>query len=574
MTIPEIPLLRVEDLEIDFGGPRERVRAVQGVSFSLEAGRCLAVVGESGSGKSVTARCLLGLVGSGASVRASRLELDGEDLLTVGERRWRQIRGRRIALMSQDALSSLDPLRPVGAEIAEALRAHRTVDRARVPGRVIELLRQSTVPDPEVRARQYPHQLSGGLRQRALIASAMAADPALLVADEPTTALDVIVQAQILELLAAKKAAGTALLLISHDLAVVAHLADQIAVMHRGRIVESGPAQTLLQAPSHPYTRQLLAAVPATHAKGTRLSAAPGSSEPISPNSAAKIGSGRIRQEGGGTVLTAAHLTKSFAEPDGRRRTAVNDVSFTLIKGETLGMLGESGSGKSTTAQLVLGLLHPDAGEVRLLGRPWSDRPEAARRPDRSRIQLIPQDPLGAFDPRYTVRRIIGEALGASSRRDVRRRADRIGELLDLVGLEPGIADRRGRQLSGGQRQRVAIARAIAPDPDLLICDEPVSALDVSIQAQILDLLADVRDRLGVSMLFISHDLGVIYHTSDRVLVMKDGSVVESGTVSDIFHHPQHPYTRALLAAVARVGDTPDPALTGHRAEPSSRPTL
>jgi peptide/nickel transport system ATP-binding protein len=610
------PLVDVRDLRVSFRAARGRdVEAVRGVDLAIGAGECLAVVGESGSGKSVTARALVGLAGAGATVRAARLEADGRDLRGLGERQWREVRGRRIGLMLQDALSSLDPVRTVGAEIAEALRVHRTVPRPQVPGRVVELLDRSRVPDPELRARQYPYQLSGGLQQRALIASAMAADPQVLIADEPTTALDVAVQAQILDLLAAKKAEGTALLLISHDLAVVARLADRIAVMYRGVFVETGTAEQVLRSPAHPYTRLLLAAVPSAHPKGTRLSPwaggparADGGGDgggcvfaarcPLAvdrcreeePVGAPAEGAGhearcsrldapwpvpadavreRAAPAGGAdrTVLEVDGVSKAFAGPDGVRRPAVDGVSFTLSAGETLGVLGESGSGKSTTAAVVLGLLEPDAGSVRVLGRPWSGRPESERRAVRSRIQLVQQDPLGSFDPRFTVERVIAEALGTPGRRTVRREGARIAELLRLVGLDPALASRRPRQLSGGQRQRVAIARAIAPEPDIVVCDEPVSALDASVQAQILDLLADLQDRLGMALLFISHDLGVIHHTSDRVLVMRRGVVVETGRVEDVFRAPAHPYTQELLAALPRVDD-PSAAPGGPPAPP------
>jgi peptide/nickel transport system ATP-binding protein len=588
-------LVSVDDLWVSFG----TTPAVRGVSFSLTPGTCLAVVGESGSGKSVTARALVGLAGPGATVRAARLEVTGADVLTVPETRLREIRGRRIGLMSQDALTSLDPIRPVGAEIAEALRAHRTVGPDRVGPRVLELLAQVRIPEPGIRARQYPYQLSGGLRQRALIASAMAAEPPVLVADEPTTALDVAVQAQILDLLAARKAAGTALLLISHDLSVVARLADRIAVMYRGQFVETGSTADLLNNPRHPYTRQLLAAVPATHAKGTRLSvSAAASGTPPDPSQAcgfahhcpiaidgcrakapapAPVGADHLarcsrtdvpwptpprttrtgRTGPGETVLRAEHLVASFTDPGGGRRVAVDDVSFTVAQGETVGVLGESGSGKTTTALLVLGLLAPERGEVELLGEPWSSVAESRRRHHRRRIQLIPQDPYGSFDPRYPVERLIAEPLGAWTRRAVRRCRPQVLDLLRRVGLDPDVARRRPRELSGGQRQRVAIARALAPEPALIVCDEPVSALDVSVQAQILDLLGDIQEQSGIAMVFISHDLGVIQHMSDRVLVMKDGAVVETGLVEDIFHRPAHPYTQSLLAAL------PLPTATG-----------
>ncbi|MFE3200080.1 dipeptide ABC transporter ATP-binding protein [Embleya sp. NPDC059237] len=592
------PLLSVRDLRVFFpNGRRGRVDAVRGVDFDLRAGEVLAIVGESGSGKSVTARSLVGLAGPGAHVRADRLRVDGEDLRTASAQRLRRIRGLRVGLVLQDALSALDPVRTVGAEVGETLRVHNLVRRAEAVPRVVELLERARVPEPALRARQYPHQLSGGLRQRALIAAAMAADPPILIADEPTTALDVGVQARILDLLAAKRDAGTGILLISHDLAVVARLADRVAVMYDGVFVEEGPTRELLTDPRHPYTRHLLAAIPAGQDRDIRLSAGQHRADVAAPvargchyaprcplaEDACRVEepvpvaigdthtarcrlldapwtpADRVsRAEGrpaGKTVLAAAHLSKSFPGPDRSRRLAVDDVSFTLGAGETLGIVGESGSGKSTTAQLVLGLLEPDEGQVTLHGSPWSHRRERDRRPLRRRIQFVPQEPLASFDPRYSVARLIAEGLGGTARREVRRHRARIAELLTLVGLDPALADARPRRLSGGQRQRVAIARALASEPDVIVCDEPVSALDVSVQAQILDLLGDLRQELGVALLFISHDLGVIRHLSDRVLVMHDGKVVETGTAREVFDRPTHEYTRSLLAALPRVGD-------------------
>jgi peptide/nickel transport system ATP-binding protein len=515
-------LVDVENLHVSFGS----VPAVRGISLIIEAGQSVAIVGESGSGKSVTARSLIGLAGRGSAVKADRLEVDGADARRLSAGKWRQLRGQRIGFVLQDALVSLDPARKVGAEIGETLRTHRTVPRAAVDERVIELLREVGVPAPELRAGQYPHQLSGGLRQRALIASAIAADPALLIADEPTTALDVTVQAQILALLAQRKAAGTALLLISHDLAVVSQVADHVLVMKDGRFVEQGPTRQVLDDPQHPYTRQLLAAVPVAHARGTRLS----------PTAGGPVAQPRpvSRQE---VVLEARHLVKTFGA-----LTAVDDVSLRLHAGETLGIVGESGSGKTTTARLLLDLERADSGTVEVDGAPWS---RALRR----RIQVVYQDPLSSFDPRYPVHRIVAEPLAVEGLPRGQRR-ERVVELLEQVGLGAEVLDRRPGQLSGGQRQRIAIARALAPRPRVIVCDEPVSALDVSVQAQVLDLLADLQAQLGISYVFISHHLGVIYHVSDRVLVMKDGKVVEAGNVEQIFHHPRQEYTKSLLAAV------------------------
>ncbi|WP_248962865.1 dipeptide ABC transporter ATP-binding protein [Sphaerisporangium perillae] len=526
------PIVEVTDLHVSFGP----VHAVRGVSFAVHPGECVAIVGESGSGKSVTARTLLGLTGDEARVRATSFRVEGVDASGHRERQWRAIRGRRIGFVLQDALVSLDVLRPVGKEIAETLRLHRAVPRAETAGRVIELLREVGVPEPELRARQYPHELSGGLRQRALIASAIACHPRLLIADEPTTALDVTVQAQILRLLAERKRDGTALLLISHDLAVVAELADRVLVMKDGVVVEDGPAGRVLSEPEHPYTRRLLAAVPMEHAKGARLSVLEGEpARPIPPRPPGEV------------VIEAHDLVKRF-----RSRTAVDGVSFQLRAGRTLGIVGESGSGKTTTARLVLGLLAPDAGSVAIDGRPWEGLTATERRELRRHIQVVYQDPLSSFDPRFSVRRILAEALDVGGEPRATRR-DRAVELLEQVGLDASVLERRPLRLSGGQRQRVAIARALAPRPRVIVCDEPVSALDVSIQAQVLDLLADLQSELGVAYLFISHHLGVVHHVSDHVLVMKDGRVVESGDVRQIFTEPRAGYTRELLAAVPRI---------------------
>ncbi|GAA3573787.1 ABC transporter ATP-binding protein [Nonomuraea rosea] len=536
-------LVAVEGLRVSFGANE----VVRGLSLSIAQGECVAIVGESGSGKSVTARSLLGLAGPGATVRAERFSVAGRDVRGFGPEDWRRLRGRFAGLVLQDALVSLDPLRTVAAEIAEVLAVHDVVPRARRADRVLELLESVGVPEPDVRARQRPHQLSGGLRQRVLIASAIAAEPELIIADEPTTALDVSVQAQILRLLAERKAAGTALLLISHDLAVVASIADRILVMRDGHVVEEGPAGQVLAAPAHAYTRSLLAAIPSAASRGTRLSGGP----PLT----------RRAPDPSAQVLAATGLTRSYGP-----RRVVDDVSFTLHEGETLGIVGESGSGKTTLARLVLGLLEPGDGRVSLRRQQWSGVPERRRRPLRRGIQLISQNPLDSFDPRHTVGRLIAEPLdpprglsartawssgSALSAREERRA--RVLDLLARVGLPPEVAARHPRELSGGQRQRVAIARALGPRPDVLVCDEPVSALDVSIQAQVLDLLVELQAEYGTALLFISHDLGVVHHMSDRVLVMKDGAVVEEGEVERVFTRPVHPYTRALVEDLPRL---------------------
>ncbi|SHK16845.1 peptide/nickel transport system ATP-binding protein [Pseudonocardia thermophila] len=537
------PLVRVEGLRIRFGA-REVVR---GVSFTVEPGRCLAIVGESGSGKSVTARTLVGLTGHGAEVTAERIEFAGHDLQRLGERAWRSIRGREIGYVLQDALVSLDQLRRVGDEVAEPLRVHKRGTRAERAAAAVELLAAVGVPEPQVRARQRPYELSGGLRQRALIASAIALDPPLLIADEPTTALDVSVQAQVLDLLAEAKERGRALIMISHDLSVVARMADHVAVMRQGEIVEQGPAEQVLHRPQHPYTRALLDAVPSEHTRGQRL-VRPAAGQPVVRRERAPIDRSR-------PVLDARGLTKVYTGPDEVVRTVVDDVSFQLYPGETLGIVGESGSGKTTTARMALALLEPTAGEVLLHGEPWTALTRAQRRSRRRRIGVVYQDPLSSFDPRWSVGRLLVDALSTGPRppasaEEARARTVR---LLDQVGLSPERFDAAPLRLSGGERQRVAIARALAPEPEVIVCDEPVSALDVSIQAQVLDLLTDLQDELGVSYLFISHDLGVIHHMSDRILVMKDGRVVEQGDADEVFERPQHPYTQQLLTALPRL---------------------
>jgi peptide/nickel transport system ATP-binding protein len=537
-TTPTPPLVEVANLRAGFG---PRPTAVDGISFTINRGECLALVGESGSGKSVTARTLVGLTGYGAKVTADRLRFGGEDLAGFSEGRWRRIRGARIGFVLQDALSSLDALRPVGKEIAEPLKLHTTLTRKDREEKVIELLTSVGVPEPELRARQFPHQLSGGLRQRALIASAIACGPELLIADEPTTALDATIQAQILALLNGFKSTDMSMLMVSHDLAIVAGLADRVAVMRDGRIVEHGTTEQVLFDPQHDYTKALLAAVPAAKAKGTRLSPNPPPNPPVPGTVTARLGTGPI--------IEVENLVKSFPGPDRVDRTVVNGVSFTLHPGETVGIVGESGSGKTTTARIVLGLEVQNSGTVTLHGRRWDSLRSVEQRAERRRLQIVYQDPLSSFDPRYTVERIIGEALGVIGLRKGAHRRERTIELLELVSLDETYLKRRPLELSGGQRQRVAIARALAPDPEVIVCDEPVSALDVSVQAQILDLLADLQGRFGVSYLFISHYLGVVHHVSDRVLVMKDGQVVESGDAEAVFSAPREAYTRELLAA-------------------------
>ncbi|WP_411720759.1 dipeptide ABC transporter ATP-binding protein [Mycetocola sp.] len=542
--------LSVDNLNVGFSRNGTVRPVVKNVSFDLEEGQCVAIVGESGSGKSVTARTLVGLTGSNAIIDAGGIRLGDDDLTTLSAQRWRSIRGRRIGFILQDALVSLDPLRPVGKEIEEALALHGWGDRRSRKLKVLDLLTSVGVPSPDNRARQRPDELSGGLRQRALIASAIALDPEIVIADEPTTALDVTVQAQVLLLLEDMKRRGTSIILISHDLSVVAHLADQILVMSGGEVVEQGTAHQILTEPRHPYTKSLINAVPSRDTRGSRLAPAP---EVAPVHTAAHANDEHAAFDG--PVLEATGLVKRFTAPDGTRTTAVNDVSFTLARGETLGIVGESGSGKSTTARIALALENADAGTVRLLGQVWSAVPETRRRRLRKQISVVYQDPLSSFDPRWTTERILLDSLPTGAFSSAAQRRERVLALLAQVGLPDTVLHRFPLQLSGGQRQRVAIARALAPSPSIVVLDEAVSALDVSIQAQILDLLVDLQKEFGLSYLFISHDLGVISHMSDHVLVMKDGCVVESGTADQVFTAPAHPYTRELLGALPTLDE-------------------
>ncbi len=527
------PLVDIRDLRVSFNG----VPVVHGVDLQLHAGQCLALVGESGSGKSVTARTLVGLTGAGAQVQAKRLAFAEQDLRRLGETDWQRLRGGRIGFVMQDALGSLDPLRRVGAEIEEPLLLHTGLTAEQRRLRVLELLRQVGVPEPEVRARQYPWQLSGGLRQRALIASAIACQPRLLIADEPTTALDATVQAQILDLLEHLRARDNSLLMVSHDLAVVARLADWVAVMRHGVVVEQGTVEQILQDPQDPYTQRLLSAARAVHFQRPSVPAlslveAPVDEQPV--------------------VLEARGLHKAFVGPDGQMRQVLNDVSLQVRAGQTLGVVGESGSGKSTLGRILLGLERPEQGSVHLAGQDWLALSAAQQRQARQGIQVVFQDPLASFDPRYTVMRVLAEALAqAGVPRGLRR--TEAAALLERVQLPVGLLERRPLELSGGQRQRIAIARALAMKPKVLVLDEPVSALDVSVQARILALLAELKAELGLACLFISHDLGVVEQVSDQVLVMQGGRVVEQGAVAQVLGQPRHAYTRALLDAVPHL---------------------
>ncbi|WP_034261056.1 dipeptide ABC transporter ATP-binding protein [Actinospica robiniae] len=535
------PLVEISGLRVTYRTETgAEVAAVRGVDLTLEAGQCVALVGESGSGKSSVGRSLLGLAGRRARVEAERFRLLGRDAAGFDERDWRGVRGRQVGLVPQDPLTALDPLRRIGDEIGEAVRLHHDLSRGRVRERVHELLERVHMPDPEMRARQYPHELSGGQRQRALIAATLAGDPRILVADEPTASLDVTVQAALLDLLAELKARGTPILLISHDLGVVARLADHVSVLQNGAVVESGPIERLLAEPRHPYARTLIEAVP-------RIDA-PTREHPAAANAG--------NTEGAEPILAAAGLTKSFRAPDGTPRRALRAVDFAVRPGESVGVAGESGSGKTTLVRLLLGLTEPDGGpeggRVLIDGRGWRELDRRERLEVRSGVQWVPQDPLGSFDPGHTVGRVLSEALTVAwvPRRE---RPDRVAGLLAEVGLSAELRRRRPIELSGGQRQRVAIARALAPGPRVLLCDEPVSALDVTVQAQVLDLLEGLRRDLGLALVFVSHDLAVIRRLCERVVILADGRVVEEGPTARVLDAPAHCVTRALVDAVPRL---------------------
>lgn len=520
-------LVQVTDLTVEFrsgagAGGGSGVRAVDGVSFTLEAGGALALVGESGSGKSTVASALLGLHrGTGARVGGT-VRVDGVDVQEASDAELRRLRGGKAAMVFQDPLSSLDPYYAVGDQIAEVYRVHTGASRRAARARAVEVLDRVGIPDAARRSRSRPHEFSGGMRQRTLIAMALACEPALLVADEPTTALDVTVQAQILDLLHTLRAEnGMGLLLVTHDVGVAAESVDEILVMRGGRVVERGAVREVLGAPREAYTQELLKAVPRVDS-------------PLVPSHGGE-GDGEI-------VLEAVGLRREFGR--GKRAvTAVDDVSLTVRRGETLGVVGESGSGKTTLGRMLVGLLEPTAGQLRHGG---AEKPGGRVVPG---VQMVFQDPVSSLNPRRSIGESVADPLRARGESDsfVRRR---VRELLERVGLDPAHYDRYPHEFSGGQRQRVGIARALAAEPRLIVCDEPVSALDVTTQAQVTALLAELQRELGIALVFVAHDLAVVRQVSDRVAVMRQGRIVEHGPVDEVYGSPRHPYTRRLLAAV------------------------
>ncbi|WP_433193472.1 dipeptide ABC transporter ATP-binding protein [Nocardia sp. CA-107356] len=523
-------LLGIDGLRIRYRSDSAAVTALAGVSLTVARGEVVALVGESGSGKSTLAQSVIGLLGPNAEITGGTITFDGEMVDTGSERALRRIRGARIGFVPQDPGLSLNPVRRVGDQVAETLLVHGLADRRDAATRAVELLADAGLDRPELRAAQYPHELSGGQRQRVLIAAALIAGPELVIADEPTSALDATVARRVLDKLAAQTAArGTAVLLITHDLAIAAERADRLVVLSGGEIVETGPTATVLAEPRHPYTKRLLAA---------------------SPSLAPFDGFRAPRVSAGPPLLTVRDVHKSFRAQAGDSVTAVAGVGFELGRGETLSLVGESGSGKSTTARIALRLTDPDSGAVTFDGHDLTTVKGGRLRALRQRFQVVYQNPYGSLDPRWRVGSIIEEPLRAYAIGDRKARQARVRELLGQVALPENFAQRRPAELSGGQRQRVAIARALALHPDLLVLDEPVSALDASVQAQILELLDRLQTELGLSYLFISHDLAVVRRISDRVAVMRHGRIVESGSTADIFDNPQHEYTRELLSTI------------------------
>ncbi|WP_439631207.1 ABC transporter ATP-binding protein [Shinella sp.] len=564
MTERHTPLLSIEGLKVQFSGPRGVVKAVDGISLTVERGETLAILGESGSGKSVSASVVMNILDMPPGrITAGSIRFEGRDLLGMSPTERRKINGCEIAIIFQDPLAHLNPVYSVGWQIAEVFRIHgRACDATEAREKAIALMERVGIPNARSRADQYPHQFSGGQRQRVMIAMALALSPKLIIADEPTTALDVTVQRQILDLLKdLQREMGMGLILITHDLAVAGLMADRVAIIKDGTIVESGGIREAFTAPKAAYTRQLLAAIP--HVERMRRS---GEESDVRP-----------------PLLVALDLTKEYQLSRGLvggsagTLRAVDRVSFTLREKQTLGIVGESGSGKSTIARLLMRLTDPSSGSVHYRDKNLFSLRRADLLAFRRDVQMVFQDPYGSLNPKMTVADIVAEPLAIH--RDILPRArwrDRVRELLGLVGLKPEHAERYPHQFSGGQRQRIAIARALACEPRIIICDEAVSALDVSIQAQIITLLADLRDKLDLSYVFITHDLPVVRSFADEIMVMKAGAVVEYGRTDDLFRRPRDDYTRKLLGAgeipawMQRIETTGHPGAQGAKTRNAS----
>jgi peptide/nickel transport system ATP-binding protein len=625
-------LLQVQDLGVRIGRGERAIRPVDGISFEIRAGETFALLGESGCGKSMTALALLRLLPKPAGqIVGGSVKLDGQELLALTERDMRAVRGGRIAMIFQEPMTSLNPVMTVGAQIAESVEQHKRLRGEALRRRVLELLTDVGIPDPERRYGEYPHQLSGGMKQRVMIAMALAGDPDLLIADEPTTALDVTIQAQVLDLIAGlQKQRGMAVLLITHDLGVVAGMADQVAVMYAGQLVECGPRERFFAAPQHPYSHKLFAALPDAAKRGQRLTVIPGSVPPLDqrfqgcrfaercerawevcrerepgwfditdgqsvrchladaslvppPQRAAAVqaavaGSGASED----ALLSLRDLKVHFPIQRGLfRRTvgyvrAVDGVSLEIPAGQTLALVGESGCGKTTVGRAILQLPRPTHGSVRFEDLELTQLGGEQLRRQRSKFQIIFQDPFSSMNPRMNVGDIVAEGMVAQAvGGTAAQRRRRVIELLEQVGLRPEHIRRYPHEFSGGQRQRICIARALAVNPRLIVCDEPTSALDVSVQAQILNLLRDLQHGLGLSYLFITHDISVVSFLAERVAVMYLGRIVEEGAVAEVLTRPLHPYTQALLSAVPSLdasGDRSIIRLQGDMPSPSNPP--
>jgi peptide/nickel transport system ATP-binding protein len=556
-------LLEVRDLSTHFFTRAGVVKAVDGVSFSLRRGEVMGLVGESGSGKSVTGFSIIGLIDPPGRVAGGSVKLEGRELTGLPQDELRALRGKTVSMVFQDPLMTLNPVLTIGEQIRLALEAHRKITATEARRRAIEGLAQVRIPDPEATVDFYPHQLSGGMRQRVAIAIALLHGPKLIICDEPTTALDVSIQAEILaEMKELVAELGTALIWISHDLATVASIAQHVAVMRLGKIVEEGPTLDVLTRPQHPYTRALLDALPSRAKPGTYLlrgevpDAAPpprlpaAKAEPAGDEAAPYF----VLDDVSKRFETRTGSLRALAEKLGLAKPAVSvlavdSVSLTVARGEALGLVGESGSGKSTLGRMAAGIYAPSAGTVRLSGQPVMSTGETPRKLT-TRVQTIFQDPFASLDPRMRIGDSISEGPLAHGLVDRAQTDAYVRDWLNAVGLDPAVAGRYPHQFSGGQRQRVAIARALAMQPDLVICDEPVASLDVSIQAQILNLLMRLRSELGLTLIFISHDLSVVRHLCERVAVMYRGRIVEEGPAAEVYDRPRHDYTKRLLAAV------------------------
>ncbi|MHB2253161.1 dipeptide ABC transporter ATP-binding protein [Corynebacterium aurimucosum] len=555
------PLLEMKDVHISFTTSTGVVEAVRGVNMSIYPGQSVAIVGESGSGKSTTAMSILGLLPGTGKVTGGQILFEGEDITHYDNKQFESLRGDKIGLVPQDPMSNLNPVWRIGTQVEESLKANHVVEGSQRHQRVVELLEEAGLPDAERRAKQYPHEFSGGMRQRALIAIGLAARPKLLIADEPTSALDVTVQKTILDHLEhLTEELGNAVLFITHDLGLAAERAEHLVVMHRGRIVESGPSREILRSPQHPYTRRLVDAAPSLASSRIRAAKEAGVE---AKELKTGVANGAVVKQGTATedsasaqapVISVRNLTKEFdirGQRGGKKLLkAVDDVSFDIRRGTTLALVGESGSGKSTVANMVLGLLEPTSGTIEFEGRDTSTMSKKELFKLRRKMQVVFQNPYGSLDPMYSIYKCIEEPMALHKVGSRKERETRVAELLDMVSMPRSAMRRYPNELSGGQRQRIAIARALALRPEVIVLDEAVSALDVLVQNQIIQLLAELQSELSLSYLFITHDLAVVRQTADDVVVMKKGQAVEQGTADDIFDNAQQEYTRNLINSV------------------------